>query len=193
MPTDYLNFFKMANLAKTYQELLPELAKEMEVSSLWEVPRIKKVVINVGLGEAVEDKNAVEKVAAVLMAITGQKPKEAKARQAISGFKLRKGMPIGLVVTLRGKRMYHFLEKLFKIVLPRLRDFQGVSLKSFDGRGNYSIGLSDQSVFPEVDYDKVDKTRGMEITLVTNTNSDEKSKILLKSLGVRFKELEKGS
>lgn len=148
--------------------------------------RVEKVVVNIGLGEGAHDKNAIETASRDLMAITGQKPVVRRARVAVSGFKIRKGDPIGLKATLRGKRTRDFLKKLFTIVLPRLRDFQGVSLKSFDGRGNYSLGISEQIVFPEIDYSKIDKIRGLEITIVTNTRSDEKAKELLESMGMPF-------
>lgn len=148
--------------------------------------RVEKVVINIGLGEGAQDKNVIDAAAGDLMTITGQKPIITQARDAIAGFKIRKGDKIGLKVTLRGKRMTDFIEKLFTIVLPRLRDFQGVSLKSFDGHGNYSLGISEQIVFPEIDYSKVDKVRGLQITFITNTHSDEKAKKLLIELGIPF-------
>jgi large subunit ribosomal protein L5 len=183
----------MSDLKKTYQQkIVPRLLKELNLKNPWAVPKIEKVVINVGLGEAVTDKGVIEKVAEVLKAITGQKPKTTKARLSVSGFKLRKGSPIGLAVTLRQDRMFHFLEKLFKIVLPRLRDFQGLSPKSFDGKGNYTLGLPEQTIFPEVDYDKIDKIRGLEITIVTSAESDEKAKLLLEKLGMPFERNERG-
>ncbi len=148
--------------------------------------RVEKVVVNIGIGEGAQNKSVIEAASKDLMAITGQKPVICRARVAISGFKIKKGDPIGLKVTLRGKRMNDFLKKLFAIVLPRLKDFQGVSLKSFDGQGNYSLGIPEQIVFPEIDYSKIDKTRGLEITIVTNTRSDEKAKELLESLGMPF-------
>ena len=149
-------------------------------------PKVEKIVVNIGLGEAASDKKVIEAASRDLAAITGQKPKVTRARVSIAGFKLRKGDPIGLVVTLRGKRMNDFFQKLVKIVLPRLRDFQGVSLKSFDGHGNYSLGIPEQIVFPEVDYEKIDKVRGLEITIVTNTDSDEEAKKLLASMEMPF-------
>jgi len=148
--------------------------------------RVEKVVVSIGLGEGAHDKNVIEAASRDLMAITGQKPVVCRARIAISGFKIRKGDPIGLKVTLRNKRMRDFLMKLFTIVLPRLRDFQGVSLKSFDGQGNYNLGIPEQIVFPEIDYSKIDKIRGLEITIVTNTRSNEKAKELLENLGMPF-------
>lgn len=148
--------------------------------------KIEKVVVNIGLGEGAHDKKVIEAATQDLMVITGQKPAVRLARRAVAGFKLRKGDPIGLMVTLRGKRMRDFLKKLLTIVLPRIRDFQGVSEKSFDGRGNYSLGVTEQIVFPEIDYAKVDKVRGLEITLVTNAGSDEKAKEFFKKMGMPF-------
>lgn len=175
------------NLKKEYQEkIAPKLAKELELANVLTAPRMDKIVINVGLSEAMENKKTLEAASNDLAVITGQKPKVAKARQSIAGFKLRAGQPIGLMVTLRGQRMYDFFAKLVKVVLPRLRDFQGVSLKSFDGQGNYSLGISEQIVFPEVDHAKIDKVRGLEITIVTNAKTDEKAKKLLALLGMPF-------
>lgn len=147
---------------------------------------VEKVVINLGIGEGASDKGVIEKASQDLAVITGQKPKIARAKASIAGFKLRAGAPIGLVVTLRGKRMADFLEKLFKIVLPRLRDFQGLSVKSFDGRGNYNLGIAEYTVFPEIDYSKVEKVRGLEVTIVTRTSDDQEAKKLLESLGMPF-------
>lgn len=175
------------NLKKKYQEkIAPKLAKELGLANVLAAPRIEKIIINIGLSEAMEDKKALESASNNLAVITGQKPRITKARQSIAGFKLRAGQPIGLMVTLRGQRMYDFFEKLVTIVLPRLRDFQGVSLKSFDGRGNYTLGIPEQIVFPEIDYTKVDKVRGLEITIVTNAQTDEKAKRLLGLLGMPF-------
>lgn len=175
------------NLKKKYQEkIAPKLAKELGLANVLAAPRMEKIIINVGLSEAMEDKKVLEAASNNLAVITGQKPKVTKARQSIAGFKLRAGQPIGLMVTLRSQRMYDFFEKLVTIVLPRLRDFQGVSLKSFDGQGNYTLGISEQIVFPEIDYAKVDKVRGLEITIVTNARTDEKSKRLLELLGMPF-------
>ena len=161
----------MTNLRERYQkEIKAKLQKEFKIDNVFTVPKVEKVVINMGIGEATEDKKIVEKAKEDMIAITGQIPKVAKARLSIAGFKLREGDPIGLVVNLRGKRMYNFLEKLFTIVFPRLRDFKGVPKKGFDGRGNYNLGLKEQIVFPEIDYAKIDKTRGLQITIVTDTN-----------------------
>jgi len=151
---------------------------------------VEKVVVNIGLGEGAHDKNVIEAASRDLIAITGQKPAIRRARVAISGFKIRRGDPIGLKVTLRRKRMRDFLTKLFAVVLPRLRDFQGLSLKGFDGQGNYSLGISEQIVFPEIDYSKIDKIRGLEITMVTNTRSDKKAKELLESIGMPFEKIQ---
>ncbi len=175
------------NLEEKYrQEIRPKLAKEFTLPNVLAVPSVVKVVLNIGLGQASQEKNLIEKAAEDLKVITGQKAKVNKARQAIAGFKIRKNDPIGLMVTLRGKRMYVFLEKLFKIVLPRLRDFKGVSNSGFDGRGNYNLGLNEQIVFPEIDYAKIDKIRGLQITMVTNARDDQKAKRLLEELGLLF-------
>lgn len=177
----------ITNLKEKYQkEIAPKLAKELGLANVLAVPKMEKIVVNIGLGEASQDKKILEAAKEDMAIVTGQRPKVAVARQSIAGFKLRKGQPIGLMVTLRGQRMYDFFEKLVKIVLPRLRDFQGVSLKSFDGRGNYSLGVPEQIVFPEVDYSKVDKVRGLEITIVTNAKTDEKAKRLLELFGMPF-------
>jgi large subunit ribosomal protein L5 len=175
------------NLKQRYQkEIAPRLAKEFGEANVLAAPRLEKVVINVGIGEAAQDKSLLNSSAEELAAITGQRPKICKARKAIADFKIQAGDPIGLVVTLRGKRMYDFLEKLFKIILPRLRDFHGVSLRSFDGRGNYTLGLPEQTVFPEVDFGKITKVRGLEITFMTNAKDDEKGRRLLEELGMPF-------
>ena len=154
-------------------------------------PKLKKIVVNIGLSEALDNKKALEAASEDLAMITGQRPKTTRARQSIAGFKLRKGQSIGLMVTLRGRRMYDFLEKLISVVLPRLRDFQGVSLKSFDGQGNYSLGIPEQIVFSEIDHSKVDKVRGLEMTIVTNARTNEKAKRLLELLGMPFEKGEK--
>ena len=171
---------------KYKKEILPQLVKEFELENLLAAPRVKKVVVNIGLKEGVSEKETLASASQTLALITGQKPRVARARQSIAGFKLRAGDPIGLVVTLRGRRMLDFLEKLFKVVFPRLRDFQGVPLKSFDGHGNYTLGIPEQIVFPEVDYAKIDKVRGLEVTITTTTNSDKQAKRLLELLGMPF-------
>lgn len=178
----------MNKLEEKYKrEIVPQLMKELEFKNALAVPRLLKIVVNIGVKEGVSDKAAFQSASQNLAVITGQKPRIARAKRAIAGFKLQAGDPIGLVVTLRKRRMYDFLEKLFKIVLPRLRDFQGLSTKGFDGHGNYTLGISEQIVFPEVDYAKIDKVRGLEITIVTNTDSDEQAKRLLELLGMPFK------
>jgi len=171
---------------KYRQEIKPKLAKEFGLKNVLAAPLVEKVVVSMGLGEGAQDKGLVEKAAEDLKVITGQKPKVTKARMAIAGFKIRKGDSIGLMVTLRGKRMYDFLEKLVKIVLPRVRDFHGVSSSSFDGQGNYNLGISEQIVFPEIDYAKIDKARGLQITMVTNTNNKLQTKRLLEELSMPF-------
>jgi large subunit ribosomal protein L5 len=173
-------------MEKYRQEIVPALQEELGVKSPMAVPRIMKVVLNIGLKEAKDDKKVIEMVADQLMAISGQKPKLCRAKKSIAGFKLSKGQPIGLCVTLRGRRAFAFLEKLFTIVLPRVRDFSGLSASGFDGRGNYSLGISEQIVFPEVDFTKIDKVRGLQITIVTNAGNDEKARRLLTRLGMPF-------
>jgi large subunit ribosomal protein L5 len=170
---------------KYQKEIKPELQNTLK-TNIMSVPELKKIVINVGLGEALSDNKVLGRVAEQLQLITGQKPKTNRAKVSISSFKLRAGDMVGMMVTLRGKRMYDFLEKLTRIVLPRVRDFRGVKLTGFDGRGNYNLGLKEQIVFPEIEYDKIDKVRGMEITLVTNSSSDESAKLLLEKLGLPF-------
>ncbi len=173
-----------------HQEIMPQLKQEMKFGSIMAVPRVEKVVINVGLKEAKDDKKVLEIVGSQLATITGQKAKICRAKKSIAGFKLGKGQPIGMAVTLRGKRAFAFLEKLFTIVLPRVRDFSGVSLTSFDGQGNYSLGLSEQTVFSEIDFAKIDKIRGLQITIVMSTKDNQQAKILLEKLGMPF---EKGT
>jgi large subunit ribosomal protein L5 len=151
-----------------------------------EVPRLEKVVLNIGLGEAVQNPRAIESAVQDLAAISGQKPVVTRARRSIAGFKIRAGMPIGVMVTLRGRRMYDFLDRLMNAVLPRIRDFRGVSRKAFDGRGNYSLGLREQLIFPEVDYDKIDRVRGLQVVVVTTARTDEEARRLLELLGMPF-------
>ncbi|MEP6695018.1 MAG: 50S ribosomal protein L5 [Chloroflexota bacterium] len=165
-----------------------ELRKQFSYDNVMQIPRVEKVILNIGMGESIGNSKAMDAAAGDLATITGQKPIVTKSKKAISNFKLRIGMPIGLKVTLRGERMWHFLEKLMTVALPRIRDFQGVPDKSFDGRGNYSLGLKEQLVFPEIDYDKIDRLRGMEITIVTTAKTDEEARALLKSLGMPFQQ-----
>jgi len=175
------------NLAEKYQkEIIPLLQKELGVKSRMAVPKVVKVVLNVGLKEAKDDKKVIDSVQEQLQIISGQKSKLCSAKRSIAGFKLAKGQPIGLCVTLRGKRAFAFLEKLFSVVLPRVRDFSGVDPKGFDGHGNYSLGISEQIVFSEIDFAKIDKTRGLQVTIVTNTEDDTKARLLLEKLGMPF-------
>ncbi len=167
-------------------EVIPKLMEELGYRTSMQVPRIEKVVLHIGLGEAISNPKALEEAERDLTTISGQKPILRRAKKSISQFKLREGMPIGMMLTLRGKRMYYFLDKLFNAVLPRIRDFSGVSPDSFDGRGNYSLGLKEQTIFSEIDYEKVGKLRGLQITIVSNTESDEKGRRLLSLLGMPF-------
>jgi len=168
-------------------EVSPALMKSLGFSNVMQIPRVKKVVINIGLGEAMENPKALDAAVQDLSAITGQKPVITKARKSIANFKLREGRAIGTAVTLRGDKMWAFLDRLMNIVLPRVRDFRGVSAESFDGRGNYTLGLREQIIFPEIEYDKVDKVRGMEITIVTTAPSDDQAAALLQMLGMPFR------
>ena len=165
---------------------MPQLMKEFGYKNIMQVPKLEKIVINIGLGEAVQNAKALEAAEIDLVAISGQHPVITRAKKSIAAFKLRAGMPVGMVVTLHGKRMYDFLDKLINIVLPRIRDFQGIPRSSFDGDGNYSLGLKEQIVFPEIDYDKVDKTRGLEVTIVTTANNNEEGRQLLEFMGMPF-------
>ncbi|MCI5542987.1 MAG: 50S ribosomal protein L5 [Mollicutes bacterium] len=160
--------------------------KKFEYTSIMQVPHLDKIVVNVGVGDAIEDKKRIDEVVDEIGAITGQKPVVTKAKKSIASFKLREGEPIGVKVTLRGIRMYEFLDKLVSISLPRVRDFRGVSKNSFDGRGNYTLGIKEQLIFPEINYDKVNKVRGMDIVIVTTANTDEEAYALLKELGMPF-------
>lgn len=172
-------------------EIRLRLVKELGLKNIFAVPRITKVVINVGAGEAVTNKNVLNKISEQLTLITGQKPVVTLAKKSISAFKIRKGMPIGVKVTIRGKRMYEFLEKLIKIVLPRIRDFRGVSPKNLDGHGNLNIGVSEQILFPEIDYDKIDRVRGLEVTIVTNAYDNHEGEKLFEALGIPFVQTKK--
>ncbi len=168
------------------QEVLPELKKRLGNANVMELPHIKKIVVGIGLGEAIANPKALESAEKDLATITGQKPVVTHARRSIATFKLRAGMPIGMMVTLRGKRMYDFFDRLVGIVLPRIRDFRGVSADSFDGRGNYSLGFKEQIVFPEIEYDKIEKVRGLEVTIVTNARRDDEARLMLKLMGMPF-------
>ncbi len=177
----------MSQLREKYRkEVLPDLMKRYGYKNVMQVPHVDKVVLNIGLGEAIQNAKALETAEGDLATISGQHPVVTRARKSVSAFRLRQGMPIGLKVTLRGERMYHFLEKLMNAVLPRVREFQGVPANSFDGRGNYTLGLREQIIFPEVDYDKVDKIRGLEVSIATTAKTDEEGRHLLESLGMPF-------
>lgn len=169
------------------KEVVPGLMKEFEYSSIMQVPRVEKVVVNVGLGEALDNAKAIDAAVSDITAITGQKPVLTKAKTSIATFKLREGRVIGVKVTLRGERMWAFLARLIHIALPRTRDFQGIPGDAFDGRGNYTLGLREQLIFPEIDYDKIDKIRGMEVTIVTSAKTDEEGRRLLAMLGMPFR------
>nr|WP_274457742.1 50S ribosomal protein L5 [Alicyclobacillus cycloheptanicus] len=161
---------------------------KFQYKSVMQVPRIEKVVINMGLGEATQNPKVIDSALEDLTLIAGQKPVVTRAKKSIAQFRVRQGMPIGVKVTLRGERMYHFLDKLMNVALPRVRDFRGVSPRAFDGRGNYTLGLREQLIFPEIDYDKVDKVRGMEVVVVTTARSDEEARALLSALGMPFRQ-----
>jgi large subunit ribosomal protein L5 len=169
------------------QDCVPKMMQEFKYRSSMQVPRLQKIVINMGLGEAIQNIKLLESAAQELAAITGQKAVVTRARRSIAAFKLREGMPIGCMVTLRRDRMYHFFDKLVNVVLPRVRDFRGVSDKAFDGRGNYTLGIKEQIIFPEIDYDKIDKVKGMNISIITSARTDEEGKYLLKLMGLPFR------
>lgn len=180
---------EMARLKEKYKnEVAASLAKEFGIKNPMAVPKITKIVVNMGLGEASANAKILETATEELKAITGQKPVVTKAKKSIAAFKLRQGMNIGAMVTLRGDRMYEFLDRLISIALPRVRDFRGISAKAFDGRGNYTLGVLEQLIFPEIDFNKVDKTRGMNITIVTTAKNDEQARSLLKQLGMPFRQ-----
>ena len=177
-----------ARLKERYQkEIAPAIAKEFGIENPMAIPRLEKIVINMGLGEAIANAKIVDTGADEIRAITGQKPVTTRAKKSIASFKLRQGMPIGTMVTLRGDRMYEFLDRLVSVALPRVRDFRGVSPKAFDGRGNYTLGIRDQLIFPEIDFNKVDKTRGLNISIVTTARDDEQARALLRALGMPFR------
>ena len=177
----------MARLKDFYtSEVAPAMMKKFNYKSPMQIPRFDKIVINVGAGEAKDNAKAIDAIMADLATITGQKPVPTYAKKSVANFKLRKGMKIGVKVTLRGERMYEFMDRLFNVALPRVRDFKGINPNAFDGRGNYSLGLKEQLIFPEIDYDKVDKVRGMDIVFVTTAPNDEEAKELLKLMGAPF-------
>lgn len=177
----------MNRLKEKYQkEIVPSLIEKFNYSSVMAVPKLEKIVVNMGVGDAVANAKALDAAVEELAQISGQKPLITKAKKSIAGFKLREGMPIGAKVTLRGERMYEFLDKLVTVSLPRVRDFRGISKKAFDGRGNYTLGVKEQLIFPEIDYDKVDKVRGMDVVIVTTANTDEEARELLTQMGMPF-------
>ena len=174
-------------LEKYKNDVVPQLMKEFNYSSIMEVPKIDKVVVNIGVGDAIQNSKLLDEAVEELAAITGQAPVITKAKKSIANFKLREGMPIGCKVTLRSDKMYDFLDKLFNISLPRVRDFRGVSDTSFDGRGNYTLGVKEQIIFPEIDFDKVNRTRGMDVVIVTTAKTNDEAKALLTAMGLPFK------
>lgn len=177
----------MARLQEKYKkEMVAKLKEELELENIMQVPKVEKVVINSGVGEAVQNKKLLDKVVDELTAISGQKPVIRKAKKSIANFRLREGMPIGASVTLRGTRMYEFLDRIVSVVLPRIKDFRGISVKSFDGSGNYTLAIKDQLVFPEIDYNKVDRTNGMSITIVTSATNNKAGEALLRQIGMPF-------
>lgn len=184
----------MARLKTVYrEEVIPELIKEFGYSNVMQAPKLEKIVVNVGLGEAISNAKALESAVSDISAITGQRPVVTRAKKSIAAFKLRAGMPVGATVTLRGERMYEFLDRMVAITLPRIRDFRGVSPNSFDGRGNYTLGFQEQIAFPEIEYDKIDRARGLEVSLVTTAKTDEEGRRLLALLGMPFARTERPS
>jgi large subunit ribosomal protein L5 len=178
----------MARLRERYRrDVIPHLMKEMGYTNVNQVPRLEKVVLNMGLGEAIQNAKVMDSAVAELTAISGQKPVVTQARKAIANFKLRENMAIGCMLTLRGERMYEFLDRLMNLALPRVRDFRGVSDRAFDGRGNYSLGVREQIIFPEIDLDKIDKVRGLTVSIVTTAKTDAEGKALLQALGMPFR------
>jgi large subunit ribosomal protein L5 len=178
-----------SKLKSLYQEsIVPKLMDEFQYTNIHQVPKVEKVTVNRGLGEAAQNAKALEASLAEIATITGQKPVVTRAKKAIAGFKIRKGMPVGIMVTLRADKMYAFLDRLINLSLPRIRDFRGVSPNSFDGRGNYTLGIREQLIFPEVDYDAIDQIRGMDISIVTTANTDEEGRALLREMGMPFRE-----
>ncbi|ACA58798.1 50S ribosomal protein L5 [Candidatus Desulforudis audaxviator] len=178
----------MSGLKQKYiEEVIPAMMDKFKYRNVMEVPRLEKVVINIGMGEAVQNAKAIDAAMQDLRTITGQQPVVTRAKKSVAAFKIREGMRIGLKVTLRGSRMYDFVDRLINVALPRVRDFRGVSPKAFDGRGNYTLGLKEQLIFPEIDYDKIDKVRGMDITFVTSAKSDEEAREFLRLIGMPLK------
>ena len=178
----------MSSLQEKYvSEIMPKLKDQFGYKNVMQIPKIEKIVVNIGVGEAVQNAKAIDGAVNDLTLITGQKPIITKAKKSIAGFKLREGVAIGCKVTLRGARMYEFLDKLINIVLPRVRDFRGISPQAFDGRGNYSLGIKEQTIFPEIEFDKIDKIRGLEVVVVTTAQSDEEARALLKEMGMPFR------
>lgn len=178
----------MTRLQEHYRnQVVGELMKKFNYTTVMQVPRVEKVVVNLGLGEAVQNPKVIDTAVQDIVTITGQKPVVTRAKKSIAQFRVRQGMPIGVKVTLRGQRMFHFLDKLMNVALPRVRDFRGVSPRAFDGRGNYTLGLREQLIFPEIDYDQVDKVRGMEVVVVTTAKSDEEARALLTLMGMPFR------
>lgn len=179
----------MARLKEKYKsEIAPAIAKEFGIDNVMAIPKLEKIIVNMGVGEAIGNAKVLDTAVEELTTITGQKPVITKAKKSIAAFKLRQGMSIGTMVTLRGERMYEFLDRLISVALPRVRDFRGISSKAFDGRGNYTLGIKEQLIFPEIDFNKVDKTRGMNISIVTTAQNDEQSRALLKALGMPFRQ-----
>lgn len=179
----------MARLREKYKkEIAPALAKEFGIDNVMAIPKLEKIVVNMGVGEAIANSKVLDAAVEELSTITGQKPVVTKAKKSIAAFKLRQGMSIGTMVTLRGDRMYEFLDRLISVALPRVRDFRGISAKAFDGRGNYTMGIKEQLIFPEIDFNKIDRTRGMNISIITTADDDEKSRALLKALGMPFRQ-----
>ncbi len=178
----------MARLYETYKsEIVPKLMEKFQYKNVMQVPRVERVVINIGVGEAIQNPKALDGAVNDLTIISGQKPVVTRAKKSIAVFKLREGMAIGCKVTLRGERMYNFLDKLINLSLPRVRDFRGVSPQAFDGRGNYSLGIKEQTIFPEIEYDKIDKIRGLEVVIVTTAKTDEEARELLRHMGMPFR------
>ncbi len=178
----------MSRLKTYYQEtIVPKLKEQFSYTNIHQVPKVTKIVINRGLGEASQNAKALESSLSELAIISGQKPVVTRSKKAIAGFKIREGMPVGAMVTLRGEKMYAFLDRLISLALPRIRDFRGVSPKSFDGRGNYSLGIREQLIFPEIEYDSIDQIRGFDISIITTSNTDEEGRALLKEMGMPFR------